>query len=295
MSYNLKLSPVIAGCMKWGAWGAGFSTQQYLQLIENCLENNISTFDHADIYGDYTVEEEFGKALKLQPALRMQMQIITKCGIRMLTPNRPDHNIKSYDTSKNHIIQSTEKSLKNFHTDYLDALLIHRPDPLMHPDEIAEAFTQLKKQGKVLHFGVSNFTTSQLDMMIPGFQIEFNQIEISVIKLDPFHNGQLDQCIQHKIRPMAWSPIGGGQLLTNKSDIKYNQITATVQLLAEKYDATPDQILLAFLYKHPSGIIPVMGTTKIERLISAYKAADIKIEREEWFILWQASSGHEVP
>ena len=295
MSNELRLSPIIAGCMKWGAWGAGFSTQQYLQLIENCLENNISTFDHADIYGDYTVEEEFGKALKLQPALRTQIQIITKCGIRMLTPNRPDHKIKSYNTSKTHIIQSAERSLKNFHTDYLDVLFIHRPDPLMHPDEIAEAFIQLKKQGKVLHFGVSNFTTSQLDMMIQCFQIEFNQIEISVLKLDPFHNGQLDQCIQHKIRPMAWSPMGGGQLLTNKSDIMYNQITAAVQLLAEKYDATPDQILLAFLYRHPSGIIPVMGTTKIERLISAYKAADLKIKREEWFMLWQASSGHDVP
>jgi predicted oxidoreductase len=295
MSEELKLSPVIAGCMKWGAWGAGFSTQQYLQLIENCLENNISSFDHADIYGNYTVEEEFGKALKLQPDLRKRMQIITKCGIRMLTPNRPEHKIKSYDTSKNHIIQSTERSLKKFHTDYLDALLIHRPDPLMHPDEIAEAFTQLKKQGKVLHFGVSNFTASQLDIMIPGFQIEFNQIEISVINPEPFHNGQLDQCIRHKIRPMAWSPIGGGQLLSNKADAKYHQILTVVQFLSEKYDATPDQILLAFLFRHPSGIIPVMGTTKIERLIVAYKAAALKIEREEWFLLWQASTGHDVP
>ena len=198
--------------MKWGTWGAGFSTKQYLQLIEDCVENNITSFDHADIYGDYTVEEEFGKALKLLPSLRKRLQIITKCGIQKLTPNRPDHKIKSYNTGKHHIIQSAERSLKNFHTDYLEALLIHRPDPLMHPDEIAEAFTLLKKQGKVLHFGVSNFTPSQVDLMNTGFPVEFNQIEVSILKLESFHNGQIDQCIQHQIRPMAWSPISGGQI-----------------------------------------------------------------------------------
>ena len=295
MNNKLKLSPVIAGCMKWGTWGAGYSTKQYLQLIEDCIENNITSFDHADIYGDYSVEEEFGNALNLKPAIRNQLQIITKCSIRKLTPNRPDHKIKSYDTSKLHIIQSAEISLKNFHTDYLDALLIHRPDPLMHPDEIAEAFSQLKKQGKVLHFGVSNFTPSQVDMMISGFPVEFNQIEISVLMMESFHNGQLDQCIQHQIQPMAWSPIGGGRLQNEADDERNKRILAVVQVLAEKYKATTDQILLAFLFRHPSGIIPVMGTTKIERLVSAYKAASLMIEREEWFMIWRASTGHDVP
>jgi predicted oxidoreductase len=295
MNNKLKLSPVIAGCMKWGTWGVGYSTKQYLQLIEDCIENNITSFDHADIYGDYSVEEEFGNALNLKPAIRNQLQIITKCSIRKLTPNRPDHKIKSYDTSKLHIIQSAEISLKNFHTDYLDALLIHRPDPLMHPDEIAEAFSQLKKQGKVLHFGVSNFTPSQVDMMISGFPVEFNQIEISVLMMESFHNGQLDHCLQNKIRPMAWSPFGGGKLQNEADDERNKRILAVVQVLAEKYKATTDQILLAFLFRHPSGIIPVMGTTKIERLVSAYKAASLMIEREEWFMIWRASTGHDVP
>jgi len=295
MRTKLKLSPIIAGCMNWGSWGAGFSTKEYLQLIEDCLENNITSFDHADIYGDYTVEEEFGNALKSQPSLRNRMQIITKCGIQKLTPNRPGHKIKSYNTGKDHIIESAERSLKNFHTDYLDALLIHRPDPLMDPDEIAEAFSYLKKQGKVLHFGVSNFTPSQVDMMIPGFTVEFNQIEISVIKMESLHNGQLDHCIQHNIIPMAWSPLGGGQIQNDADDERNKRIISVALVLAEKYKATTAQVLLSFLFKHPSGIIPVLGTTKIERLVTACKAATLQIEREEWFKLWRASKGHDVP
>jgi predicted oxidoreductase len=295
MSAKLKLSPVIAGCMKWGQWGAKFSTKQYLQLIEDCLANHITSFDHADIYGDYTVEEEFGNALKQKPSLRQHMQLITKCGIRRLTLNRPEHKIHSYDTGKEHIVRSAETALKNFGTDYLDVLLIHRPDPLMHPEEIAEAFIQLKRQGKVLHFGVSNFTPSQVDMMQTGFTVEFNQLEVSALKLEAFHNGQLDQCIQRGITPMAWGPLGGGQLMNNPDEERTKKILAVAQLLGEKYNASFDQLLLAFLFKHPSGIIPVMGTTKIERLKSAYKAAGLSIEREEWFMLWRASTMHEVP
>ncbi len=185
----LEFSPVIAGCMKWGQWGVKYSTAQYLQLIEECIMNNITSFDHADIYGDYTVEEEFGNALKQKPHLRQQMQLVTKCGIRRFTPNRPAHKIHSYDTSRKHIIASAERSLQNLNTDFIDLLLIHRPDPLMHPHEIAEAFAELKQAGKALHFGVSNFTPSQMDMMMKVWKVEFNQLEVSVLHLDPFHDG----------------------------------------------------------------------------------------------------------
>ena len=291
----LQLSPVIAGCMKWGQWGVKYSTAQYLQLIEECITANITSFDHADIYGDYTVEEEFGNALKQKPRLRQQIQLITKCGIRRLTPNRPEHKIHSYDTSKGHIITSVEKSLKNLNTDYIDLLLIHRPDPLMNPSEIAEAFSQLKKDGKVLHFGVSNFTPSQMDMMVTAFNVEYNQLEVSVLQLDPFHDGSLDKCIEHTIRPMSWGPLGSGKLYGVEGDERNIRILAVANLLAEKYNAVVDQILLAFLFKHPSGIIPVIGSTKIERLKTAYAAAKINIEREEWFMLWRASKGHEIP
>jgi predicted oxidoreductase len=297
MKSKITLSPIIAGCMKWGRWGAKFSTSQYLRLIEECLANKITTFDHADIYGDYTVEEEFGNALILNPSLRQQMQLITKCGIRRFTPHRPENKINSYDTSKDYIINAAERSLRNFHTDFIDVLLIHRPDALMHPHEIAEAFLDLKQQGKVLHFGVSNFTPAQIDLINTESTVEFNQIEVSVLKLDPFHDGSLDKCLQHHIIPMAWSPLGGGRFHNeNIEDEERNKrIFAVAKLLAEKYNASVDQILLAFLFKHPSGIIPVLGTTKIERLKSAYDAASVSIEREEWYMLWRASKGHEVP
>jgi len=291
----LTLSPVIAGCMKWGQWGVKYSTAQYLQLIENCIVNKITSFDHADIYGDYTVEEEFGNALKLKPHLRQQIQLITKCGIRRFTPNRPEHKIHSYDTSRLHIITSVERSLKNLNTDYIDLLFIHRPDPLMNPQEIAEAFAQLKQEGKVLHFGVSNFTPSQMDMMMTAFKIEFNQLEISVLHLDPFHDGSLDKCIQHNIRPMSWGPLGSGKLYNDDTDERNIRVLAVANILSEKYNCSADQILLAFLFKHPSKIIPVIGSTKIERLTSAYDATKINIEREEWFMLWRASKGHEIP
>lgn len=293
--FHRMISPVIAGCMKWGTWGAKFSTDQYRQMIEECLAAGITSFDHADIYGDYTVEEEFGAALKTAPALRQQMQIITKCGIRRFTPNRPAHAINSYDTSKEHIIQSVENSLRYFHTDYLDVLLIHRPDPLMDPDEIASAFTVLKEQGKVMHFGVSNFTPSQLQMIHSRFPVEINQIEISVICLDPFHNGQLDQCLELGIKPLAWSPMGAGKLMSDKDEERIKRILAVATFLSEKHKVKIDHILLSFLTTHPSGIIPVMGTTKIERLISAFDARDFKLKRQEWFMMWRASMGREVP
>ncbi|HJS54647.1 MAG TPA: aldo/keto reductase, partial [Chitinophagaceae bacterium] len=265
-----QLSPVIAGCMKWGQWGVNYSTAQYLKLVEDCIANKITSFDHADIYGDYTVEEEFGNALKQKPNLRQQMQLITKCGIRRYTSNRPAHRISSYDTSKTHIITSAETSLKNLNTDYIDLLLIHRPDPLMHPHIIAEAFSQLKQTGKVLHFGVSNFTPSQMDMMMTAFKVEFNQFEVSILHLDPFHDGTLDKCIQHNIRPMSWGPLGSGRLFADTRDERNKRIVAVATILAEKYNVSADQILLAFLFKHPSGIIPVIGSTKIERLKLAY-------------------------
>jgi predicted oxidoreductase len=292
---SVKLSPVIAGSMKWGQWGAKFSTSGYLEMIENCLSIGVTTFDHADIYGDYTTEEEFGAALKLKPELRPSLQLISKCGIKMVAARRPLHKIKSYDTSRQHIIESVERSLKNFHTDYLDIFLIHRPDPLMHPAEISEAVDKLKKEGKVLHFGVSNFTTSQTSMVNSQISVEFNQIELSIVKMDPIYNGQLDQCIELGIRPMAWSPLGGGNIFAKLTiDERILRIVSAATILAEHYNVDADQILLAWLLVHPSGIIPVLGTSKIERIKKAYNATLIKLTREEWFMLWRASKGREV-
>ena len=280
--------------MNWGQWGEKFSTARYLKMIEECIDAGISTFDHADIYGSYTTEAEFGKALKQIPSVRKNIQLITKCGIKMISDERPDHLIKSYDTSAKHILQSVEQSLKNLTTDYLDILLIHRPDPLMHPDEIAEVFTKLKKQGKVLHFGVSNFTVLQTALLHSRFPVEYNQFEVSILKMEAMNNGELDQCVELGIRPMAWSPLAGGKLMTNTEDERNKNIMVVAKRLAEKYNRSADQILLCFLFMHPSRIIPVIGSTKKERLVTALEAASLIIEREEWFMLWEAAAGHEV-
>lgn len=283
----------IAGCMRWGVWGAGFTTEQYLQMVESCLQYGIHAFDHADIYGDYTTEKEFGKALKENLSLRQHLQLITKCGIQMMTPNKPNHSIKSYNTSKDHIILSVENSLQNFGTDYLDVLLIHRPDPLQDPAEIAEAVEQLKQQGKILAFGVSNYLPYQTDLLSAYTLVEYNQLEISIVHLAALSDGSLENCMKHKITPMAWAPLGGG-IFTDDSHPRFRSITLTATELAEKYNTGLNEILLAWLHTHPSGILPVIGTTKIERLLQAKTAASIKLEREDWFKLLMASTGEDV-
>ena len=281
--------------MKWGSWGAAYSTKEYRSMIEACLASGITSFDHADIYGDYTTEADFGKALGEIKNRRQQLQLITKCGICMVVPNRPAFRIKSYNTSRDYIIACAEQSLVNLQTDYIDALLIHRPDPLMDPEAIAAAFTVLKASGKVLHFGVSNFTPSQVALVHSFFPLEINQLEVSVTALDPFHNGQLDQCIERNILPMAWGPLGSGVIFSKERDERSERILNVATSLAEQYQTSPDCIILAFLHRHPAGILPVLGTAKAERLEQAMRHASIRLSSEEWFMLWRASTGHDVP
>lgn len=289
---NTVVSP-IAGCMRWGKWGANFTTYDYEVIINQCLENGITAFDHADIYGDYTTEAEFGEAIKHKHSLREQIKIITKCGIQLVCNERPQHQIKSYNTTKKHIIQSVEQSLKNFYTDYLDVLLIHRPSPLLNPIEVAEAITQLKQQGKIQQFGVSNFLPNQVNALKRAVEVNYNQIELSIIHLKPFTDGTLDNCLENNIRPMAWSPLGGG-ILTEDEHPRFRIIFSTANDLAEKYNTGVNQILIAFLLKHPTKILPVVGTTKIERLLQVKDASNILLSDEDWFKLYTASIGEEV-
>lgn len=290
----MTYSRIIAGTMKWGLWGSRFQTPAYDSIIKQSIEFGITTFDHADIYGDYTTEEEFGRVLQQEPSLRDKMQLITKCGIQKVSPNRPLHQIKSYDTSAQHIIESVETSLENFHTHYIDCLLIHRPDILMNANEIAEAVNQLKEQGKILQFGVSNFTPSQVELINSRIRVDVNQVECSVVHMDPMNDGTLDQCQQHRIIPMAWSPLGGGHLFSGSEEEQTKRILAVTHLLSEKYNAAADTILIAWLLQHPAGIHPVMGTSKADRLKSAVSALDIHLEREEWYMIWRAATGREV-
>jgi predicted oxidoreductase len=261
-------------------------------MIEQCLAIGLDIFDHADIYGHYTTEADFGHALKGNSSLRNQIKIITKCGINMLTPNRPHHAIKSYDTSAAHITKSVEQSLTNFHTDYIDTLLIHRPDILMNVEEIAATITTLKTAGKIKSFGVSNFTTSQVALLNKYIPIEHHQVEISLTNLNAFDNGVLDQCQLENIEAQSWSPMGNG-IFTEHTE-QHARILSEAESLAKTYHCNINQVLLAFLYAHPSQIVPVIGTTKFERIREAKKAMEIELTREDFYKLWTASTGKEV-
>ena len=287
----MKQNPII-GCMRWGVWGENFTTAQYDTIINQCLEIGLTQFDHADIYGHYTTEADFGLALKGNSSLRGKLQLMTKTGIQMLTPNRPNHAIKSYNTSTKHIKESVETSLKNLHTDYIDTLLIHRPDILLDSIAVAECIAQLKKEGKIKSFGVSNFSTSQVELLAKHTLIEHHQVEISVTHLSAFNDGVLDQCQLKNISAQAWSPLGNG-LFTDKTE-KNIRILSTAEELAAQYATGVNEILLAFLYAHPSNIVPVIGTTQFERIKQAKAAMEIMLSTEDFYKLWCASTGAEV-
>jgi predicted oxidoreductase len=285
----MKFSKIIAGCMHYGSWGANFTTAQYQQHIEACAELGITTFDHADIYGNYTTEADFGKAFTHYQNQRQQFKIITKCGIQLITNQRPNNKVKHYNTSYSHIIASAEQSLQNLQTDYLDALLIHRPTPLMQLDEIAKAFTKLQEQGKVLAFGVSNFTATQMQLLHQIFPIITNQLEISVLAHDAFFDDTLNLCAANNIKPTAWSPLGGTKFFKQDSTIKQH-LTHT----AAAYDTNVEALMLAWLLQHPAGITPILGTTKPERLAAALDAFNIDLETQDWYEILQTARGEDV-
>jgi len=292
--FEISFCPLIIGTMRLGEWGANLSTNELEKFIDECLDLGLNDFDHADIYGHYTEEERFGKVIKHRPDLKSKIQITTKCGIKLITPNRPNHKIKSYDSTTKHIIWSAENSLKQLGVDCLDVLLIHRPDYLMSPHEIAEAFEKLKKEGKVKAFGVSNFTPSQFDLLNSYTPLITNQVEISILHRNAFEDGTLDQCMKHGIVPTAWSPFGGGSIFSKDTSEEVQKIKKVLTELGETHNASADQILLAFLRKHPSGIIPILGTTKIDRIKTAKEALAINLTHEEWYQLWEAAIGQEV-
>ncbi len=284
-------SKIIAGTMTWGVWGKNLDKKQMIHLMNICIESGITTFDHADIYGGYTTEASFGDAFGESLIEREKIQLISKCGIQLLSENR-NTKIKHYDYSKWHIIESVENSLKNLKTDYLDLLLLHRPSPLMQVDEIAEAIEKLKKEGKILDFGVSNFTPTQTDLIETKIKINYNQIEFSVTQFDAMLNGSLDHMQTNGITPMCWRPLG---TIFKSADEKSIRIKALAAQLSLKYNAEIDHLLLAWILKHPAGILPVCGTADESRIPNLLKATTIELELEDWFAFWTESAGKEVP
>lgn len=286
-----KLSPIIAGTMNWGVWQGNFTTAQMASLIADCVGYGITSFDHADIYGGYTTEAEFGAAFAQSGIKREDIQLISKCGIQHTVGNRPN-KVKHYNYSKEYIIWSAENSLKFLQTDYLDILLLHRPSPLMQPDEIAEAVEKLKQEGKIREFGVSNFTSSQTDLIRSRTEVVCNQIEFSATAFQPMLDGTLDYMQIHNIRPLAWSPVGS---LFKRASAQTQRLKSLLLDLGDKYDTSSDMLLLAWILRHPAGIIPVSGSLQSERLKFQMKATTIKLELEDWFAIWTESMGEKVP
>lgn len=291
---KLTFSPLIVGTMRLGSWGANFDTQQLARYIDECLDLGLVDFDHADIYGHYTEESRFGEVLKRRPDLVQKVRITTKCGIKLVTENRPSHKLKSYDSTAQHILASVDRSLTDLGVEQVELMLLHRPDSLMNPHEVAEAFEKIKAQGKVKYFGVSNYTTSQFEMLNAFTPLLTNQVEVSLLHLNALYDGTLDQSLRLGITPTAWSPFGGGAIFSTSEDTRIQRIQQVATAIGQTHGASMDQILLAWIYKHPSGIVPVIGSSKVSRIQSALEASKISLSHEEWYQLLEASTGEEV-
>lgn len=285
------LSPIIAGTMNWGVWDKNLSTSEMERMIQICLENKISTFDHADIYGSYTTEAAFGKAFASSKIKRETLQFVSKCGIQHLSENR-SNKIKHYDYSKDYIVWSVENSLKNLQSDYLDVLLLHRPSPLMQADEIAEAVAKLKKEGKIVDFGLSNFTASQTELIRQKTAISYNQVQFSATNYEPMVDGSFDYMQIHHIQPMSWNPLGTVFREDNEQTRRLKKLLVT---LVSKYHFGADTILLSWILQHPSKVLPIAGTVNIARIQQLMKATQLPLEKEDWFAIWTESMGHKVP
>ena len=282
------LSPVAAGVWRLNQWG--FDDAALAAWVEHALALGISTFDHADLYGGFTCEALFGRWLKANPARRDQLQLVSKCGIKPPIAER-GWQVKHYDTSAAHLTASVEASLRHLGTDYLDLLLIHRPDPLLAADEVADTFQRLQQAGKVRHFGVSNFTPSQYALLASRVPLVTNQVEASLLHLDPLFDGTFDQCQQLRVRPMLWSPLAGGRVLDAAAN---PALHAALQQVAAELGSSPAVVALAWLLQHPCKPLPIIGSRRLASLDDAAAACRLPLGRQHWFALLQAARGHEV-
>lgn len=288
----MVFSPVAAGVWRAHEWG--LDAQGLAGWMSQALELGISTFDHADIYGGYSIEALFGAAFACAPGLRNKLQIVTKCGIKLLHPARPEHTVKSYDSGRAHVLASVHNSLRALHTEHIDLLLMHRPDLLMAPDELAATFRELQAAGKVLHFGVSNHTPTQLAMLHKRHPLVTNQIEFSPLQMQALADGTLEQCVDLGLRPMLWSPLGGGRLFTGQ-DAQAQRVRAALQALADAHGVSAATMAYAWLMRHPSRPVPITGSGRIAALREAVAATAVQLSAQDWYRVWQASMGEEVP
>ena len=291
LSDSLSVSRII-----YGLWrhtdDKDQSSRKLQSKIEACLEQGISTFDQADIYGGYSSEALLGETLKQAPYLRDSMEIITKCDIVAPIGIYSDNKVKHYDTSAQHINLSVERSLSQMAIEQIDLLLLHRPDPLMDAQETGSALDALVASGKVKGIGVSNFKPWDIDLLQSCTQSRLltNQIEISLLQNEALTKGDLAYLQQHSVAPMAWSPLGGGALFKDKQSLLWQKLNS----IAKSYDVQPFLIAIAWLIKHPAIIMPIMGSNDLQRIKQFSQALAIDLSREEWFELLQIATGKEV-
>lgn len=296
LTNDFGLSRLVHGHWRTVEWD--LTAIELLELTEQTLELGITSYDTADIYGNYQCEHLFGQALRLKKSLRKEIEIITKCGIKMMSDKYPERTVGHYDYSYEYIVASAERSLKNLGTDYIDLLLLHRPSPFFNPEEAARAFRHLKASGKVLHFGVSNFNIQQFETLnaFTDETLVTNQVEISPYCLEHFENDNIEFFLRKGIKPMAWSPLAGGELLLHPSDDKGRRILRELREIQEELGVdSVDKIIYAWLYKHPVTMLPITGTGKINHIRSAVAALDIKMSLEQWFRIFIASRGVHMP
>jgi predicted oxidoreductase len=305
---SLKSSRLAYGCWRLaGTWNpAEVKPENELNGIKAVLaafEAGYTLFDHADIYCHGLAEQIFGAALKQAPGMRENILIATKCGIRSPGEPRPESPHR-YDFSEEHIIQSCEDSLRRMRVETIDLYQLHRPDYLADPAEVAAAFTKLKAAGKVRFFGVSNFRPTLVTTLKAACPMPLivHQVEISLAKIDCFTDGTLDQCLRDKITPLAWSPLARGALLdpgkaatARQEEQRLSRIAAAVGTVAKARGSNRAVVALAWLLKHPSGIVPIIGSTNPANIREAVNAAEMELTREEWYTLLNASRDERLP
>lgn len=287
----LELSPIVAGLWRLVDWQLDVPAR--VRWIEQALDLGITSFDHADIYGDYRAESLFGEALKAAPSLRARMQIITKCGIRLRSASRP-YRINHYDTAPGYVRAQVEQSLRKLQVERLDLVLIHRPDYLMDAHALADTFRALTHEGKVAHWGVSNHSASQFALLHAQHPLVTNQVELSTLTTAALDDGTLDQAQRLGLRPMIWSPLAGGRLF-DEADEQAVRVRAEMTRIAERLGVSLTTLAFAWVLRHPSRPHPITGSRRIERLREAMAALEVKLDAEDWYAILVASQGRPMP
>jgi predicted oxidoreductase len=283
-----KVSPAIYGFYRWK--GNYVNEDKMEQMMNLCLELDINTFDHGDTYGDYTCEEIFGNVFKRSGIKRESIVLFTKCGINVPHPARPDYRVKHYDTSREHITNSVENSLRNLRTDYIDVFLLNQLDPLSNLEETALTLEKLKDSGKIKNVGVVNFSVFQHQLLSSYLRIPIvtNHIELNLLNTSAFDNGQVDYIKQKYMRPLATSPLAEGKIANSNEKIPL-RIRGKLEEFAGKYNTHFESVAIAWLVK--LGALPLIGTTDELRIRNIAEAFKINLDRQDWYELYAVSRG----